>query len=395
MFSIKLKNWNVALFMVLASGIVVAVVISIMMGLLGFSVSVETVYWLWGITLLLSLFKIRFLSVSYSAGIVILLHLIASSFSDINLPGVMQRIWDSLLMVDSTGILVIAALLHIAEAILVRLQGEKLANPVYVAGKRGKVIGGYVIQSYWVIPLFLFMPVTNTTQGAFIFDEAIGHPFFLTPSIEAWLLLACPMMIGVTEISKSLIPLEAVKALTKKLFIFGVILLLFALATWWFSFLIPVAATLTLISHELLLWLNRWRESNAAPIFTTQNNGVKILAIIEKSPAEELGLKAGEVLHKVNGQYVQSLNQVFEAMSSNPAFCKLEVLNVAGEVKFVQRARYADEHHQLGIVFSPEETVLHYGNYFQPSILSLLGKSKLKTKVKSSISSNEKNSATI
>ncbi|MNI72088.1 hypothetical protein D3C73_1280080 [compost metagenome] len=38
----------------------------------------------------------------------------------------------------------------------------------------------------------------------------------------------------------------------------------------------------------------------------------------------------------------------------NPAFCKLEVQNRAGESKYLQRAIYAGDHHQLGIILVPE-----------------------------------------
>lgn len=395
MFSVKLKQWKLPMLIVMATGVLVAIVVSSVAGLLGFSVSISTIYWLWGITIVFSLFKIRFLSIAYSAGIVILLHVIAGQLGEFNMHPMLQSIYISLLEVDATGLLVIVALLHLAEAILVRLQGAKLASPVYVAGKRGKVVGGYVTQAYWPVPLFLFMPVKSSMSGAFIFDEAVGHPFFLNLSAEAWLLLACPIMIGVTELSKSLAPMQLVKSLSNKLFIISIILSGLALATWWYAPLVPVVAILTLLSHEMIGWISKWREGNRAPMFVTQNNGVKILAIIEQSPAEELGLKVGEILRKVNGQFVKSTEQVFDAMSTNPAFCKLEVLDNTGEIKFVQRARYADEHHQLGIVFSPEENAFHYEKYTQPSLLTLFGKSKLKSKVKSPAMLEEVRTTTI
>lgn len=395
MFSVKLSDWKLPMLIVIAAGVLTAIIVSSIAGLLGFSVSVDTIYWLWGITIVLTLFKIRFLSVAYSAGIVILLHTLAGLLSEPNMHPILQSVYESLLAVETTGLLIIVAILHLAEAILVRFQGNNLASPVYVAGKRGKVVGGYVIHAYWPIPLFLFMPVQSTASGAFIFDEAIGHPFFLNLSAEAWLLLACPVMIGVTELSKALTPKEAIKTMSNKLLLLGAGLLLLALATWWYAPLIPLAAILTLLSHEIVGWLSKWREGNLAPMFTAQNNGVKILAIIEQSPAAELGLKSGEILHKVNGQFVQSIEQVFEAMSTNPAFCKLEVLDAAGEMKFVQRARYADEHHQLGIVFAPEENALHYKNYEQPALFTLFRKSKLKGKSHLMASHEESSTATI
>jgi hypothetical protein len=44
------------------------------------------------------------------------------------------------------------------------------------------------------------------------------------------------------------------------------------------------------------------------------------------------------------------------ALRLNPAFCKLEVLNYSGESKFLQRAIYDGDHHQLGMILVPDET---------------------------------------
>ncbi|MNE56377.1 Cell division topological determinant MinJ [compost metagenome] len=73
-----------------------------------------------------------------------------------------------------------------------------------------------------------------------------------------------------------------------------------------------------------------------------------------------MGLAAGETLHKVNGSYVKSKEELYEALVQNSAFCKLEVLNTEGELKFAQRARFAGEHHQLGVILAPDEQANYY-----------------------------------
>ncbi len=51
---------------------------------------------------------------------------------------------------------------------------------------------------------------------------------------------------------------------------------------------------------------------------------------------------------------VKTENRVYEALQRNRAFCKLEVVNEHGEVRFVQGALYEDEHHELGLLFVKE-----------------------------------------
>lgn len=80
-----------------------------------------------------------------------------------------------------------------------------------------------------------------------------------------------------------------------------------------------------------------------------------MLAVLPGSPAEELGIRAGESIVKVNGVPVPTKEDLHAALRINPAFCKLEVLNLAGESKFLQRAIYAGDHHQLGAILAPDE----------------------------------------
>ncbi|MDG0811929.1 hypothetical protein [Cohnella rhizosphaerae] len=60
-------------------------------------------------------------------------------------------------------------------------------------------------------------------------------------------------------------------------------------------------------------------------------------------------------MSKANGVRVRSKEELHAALQLQPAFTKLEVLNRDGNVKFAQRARYAGEHHQLGLILAPDE----------------------------------------
>ncbi|MNJ56061.1 Cell division topological determinant MinJ [compost metagenome] len=73
------------------------------------------------------------------------------------------------------------------------------------------------------------------------------------------------------------------------------------------------------------------------------------------SPAAELGIQVGETIIKVNGIPVPTKEELHAALRMNSAFCKLEVRNLAGESKFLQRAIYAGEHHQLGAILAPDD----------------------------------------
>ncbi|WP_036738039.1 PDZ domain-containing protein, partial [Paenibacillus zanthoxyli] len=83
--------------------------------------------------------------------------------------------------------------------------------------------------------------------------------------------------------------------------------------------------------------------------------GLKVLAVLPGSPAQELGILPGEVLLKVNGEALTGeAQQLHEALRKSPAFCKLEVQNAAGESKYLQRAIYDGDHHLLGVILAPQ-----------------------------------------
>lgn len=80
-----------------------------------------------------------------------------------------------------------------------------------------------------------------------------------------------------------------------------------------------------------------------------------ILGILLNSPASKMDLKVGEIISKVNGQSVRDEKGFYEALQRNRAHCKLDVLDVNGEVRFVQRALYEGDHYELGILFVQDE----------------------------------------
>ena len=85
-----------------------------------------------------------------------------------------------------------------------------------------------------------------------------------------------------------------------------------------------------------------------------------VLSVVPNSPAQELGIGIGEIIHKVNGYRIKTKTDLHAAMGINSAFCRLEVLNDQGEVRFLKRGIFAGDHHQLGILLAPDQDVLYF-----------------------------------
>ena len=63
-----------------------------------------------------------------------------------------------------------------------------------------------------------------------------------------------------------------------------------------------------------------------------------------------MGLRPGELLTKVNGRMVYSRTELYEALQSNRAHCKLEIYDINDQIRLVQNALYEGDHHELGIL---------------------------------------------
>ena len=137
--------------------------------------------------------------------------------------------------------------------------------------------------------------------------------------------------------------------------IYGVVIAGLAAGSVYWAPLATIAAAAALVLHEGLVWIGRFRESGRNPLYAQDGTGVRILAVLPGSPASEMGLAAGETIRKVNGAATRTKEELYAALQRQSAFSKLEVANREGHVKFVQRARYAGEHYQLGLLLAPDE----------------------------------------
>ena len=319
-------------------------VVSIAAVLLGISLSGTAVAIIWAVSLLLLLVRVRYLCFAYSIGLIGIVQSILSLFPKGQVTGWQGDIITALREIDVPALLVLAALLHLAEALLIRWQGAKLASPMFVEGKRGKVVGGYQLQAFWPLPLFLLIPA-----GAGI-GELPWHPL-LGGGLG---LVSLPVIIGFGEMTQGMLPRRKAARTSGRLLIYSIVLMGLSLLAAWWSPLTLLAALAAVALHEGLVWYSALEERSTSPFFVHPQHGLKVLAVLPGSPAQELGILPGEVLLKVNGTLLTRKAKLHETLRMNAAFCKLEVQNAAGESKYLQRPIYDGDHHQLGMILAPE-----------------------------------------
>jgi hypothetical protein len=373
MFAVKLHNWVGLVFKALLAGLLIGIAVSVAGAFVGVSLTGESVIWLWAVAAILMLARIRYLCFAYSAGVITLLQW------GIGWTPLSERTdWlgsaaASLASIDAAGLLVLVALLHLAEAVLVRWQGDRLSTPLFLEGKRGKLVGGYMLQGFWPVPLLMLVPAAGVGAST---SALPWTPLFGADWSQGWTFVALPMIIGFTEMTRSLLPKDKAKHAAKGLLLYSICLAGAAILAWWQPMLLPLAALVSLLFHEAIIWRSRSVEAAQSPLYVHDSRGLRILGIVPGTPAATMGLVTGEVLHKVNGVRVRTKEDLYEALVQNSAFCKLEVLNLDGELKFAQRARFAGEHHQLGVILAPDEQANYYAASGPASLLELLRSSR-------------------
>lgn len=373
LYHVRVHSFWRSFWSALLSGLIAGLAITVPMLFLGSLLKPEALLWLWGVALVLSLFHIRFLCFAYAAGILGIAQGVvqwaglgetAVSWEPIWLAGAVQSLSD--LHMPSLFALVAGA--HLAEAVLMVWHGASLGTPVFIEGKRGKLVGAYHFQTFWPVPVFLMVPVQNGL-------DALWIPWFGGSSgvwDVGWTLLAFPLVTGFTEWTAALLPKEKIRRVSIRLGIYSLVLLFAAAVSEAFAWMILPAALICVAIHELLVWRSKWEETAHAPRFVHDGRGLCVLGVVPGSPAHELGILPGEILRRANGTAVRTKEELHLALRQNPAFVRLEVINLQGESKFLHRALYEGEHHQLGIILAPDEEASYFVAQREPRLLSYL-----------------------
>ncbi|WP_028551031.1 PDZ domain-containing protein [Paenibacillus sp. UNC451MF] len=350
---------------------------SVLMAVVGATIQPEAVVLLWILSLLLILFRVRFLCWAYAVGVIGFVQVLISSI-DALANAMPAWLLNPILSLNLPALLALVAVLHLVEALLVRMQGARTATPMFYESKRGKIVGGYHMQGFWPVTLFLLVPLQGGNVNPLPWTPLLGGDLWS----GGWTIVGFPVMIGFAELTMSRLPQQKARMSARLLAIYACVVLLFAIAAHQWPAMTLVASILCIALHEALLFYSRWDEARRSPIFVHDHRGLKVLAVLPGSAAAELDIVPGEIIHKVNGVAIRTKSELHQAMQMNSAFCKLEVLNLAGESKFLKRAMFSGEHHQLGILLAPDQDAMYYATekhthifaYMRKKLVGLLSK---------------------
>ncbi|MDR7237751.1 PDZ domain-containing protein [Neobacillus drentensis] len=328
-------------------GILIGLVFSIIIVAAGIAVPFATILLIALFTVLWSLTtNVRWISPAYTIGAAFFtMILIAENNWSIPLfSKSLQSLGDKIY----PSVVVMLGFMLIAEGTLILKNGSKGTSPKLAKSKRGQNIGLHEGRRLWMVPLFLLIP-GNALQLPFDW-----WPVFHLGSKEYSLILV-PFAIGFHQQIKGMLPKVAIQLHGRKVITLGVFVSLLAVAGYWFPLSSVVVAALAILGREMISLMATVKDDNLPFYFSKKNQGLMIIGVIPESPASKMGLQVGEIVSKVNGVLVRDEKVFYEALQKNRAHCKLEVLDTNGEIRFVQRALYEGDHHELGILFVQDD----------------------------------------
>lgn len=254
---------------------------------------------------------------------------------------------------DPIHLAALISLLFLAEAILVKVDGWRMSSPRITSSTRGKKVGEHLARRLWLFPLFLLFPQGEMTGTAYW----PPLPELLPAGSFGFLLI--PVMLGFHLRVSGDDAKTAAKQVGNRLLFLGVIAVGITAGAYWIPELIWLLPIVLLVGRWLVFLIYERKDKRKLSIFTRLEEGMKVLGIFPGTTAEKMAVETGEVIMKVNGHYVNSQREFYQALQQNSAYCKLEVLDQDGELRITQTSVTEKDHYLRGFMFVPDD---EYGN---------------------------------
>lgn len=324
-------------------GVVIGVILSLVTVFAGVYMPIGVIALLSLITVLLSgPWTFRWLSPAYVIGFTMVIAFFIPERAEAK--GLLQKWLVDIQETPLTSMAILLALLLLAEGYLIWKFGGKGTSPAILKSKRGFSIGAHFSQKLWGVPVMVLIPGEGMAKLLSWWPTFSLHD-------QTFSLFLVPFGIGFFQKVQGMLPADSIANTGKRVLGLGVVVAVLTPIAFFYPLASVFIASLAILMREFISTGQRLSDENAPFFFSKREKGLVILGFIPKSPAEKMDLKVGEVILKVNGASVSNVNEFYRALQLNRAYCKLEVNDVNGEVRFVQRALYDGEHHELGVLF--------------------------------------------
>ena len=362
-------------------GIVSGILISVMLGILGITfVKDSSIIFLLYISILLTFIKPRLICFSYSGAILGVLSIFIKTLNSLGISFEFQNYF----IVDIPQLVAFIGIMHIVEGFLVMIDGHRGAMPVF-SEKNGKILGGYSLKRYWIVPISLI--TTLTSNSYYMLGNKINDipewwsnmPFINGTTLAAIVGIVIFNMIGIIGYSS----VTFTRSKREKAISSGISILIFGIILTILSGIIKLAIIGDIflvifmpLAHEFMLKIQTKEEQKRSPKYVSSNKGLTVLEIASESIFNEFGIDIGNRLVSINGIEINSEPEIYSILKENLYSAVFKIIDNSGkinEIKFRHK-----KNTRLGLVLVPKhvkkEQVIEVNNESFNNILEEIRK---------------------
>lgn len=341
------------------------------------------------ISILLMFMKPRLICFSYSGailGAISILIKLASQF----LPRLSNGI---IFNIDIIYLIIFIGVFHIIEGILVMIDGDRGAVPVFT-NKDGKILGGYALKRYWALPVAIMIAITMNDSSLNYMTESIQNPDWwpLIKSSSGFKLIASSVIsilpfyaiLGYSSITFTRSKREKAISSGCYILIYGIILTIVAQITRfgvWGEILVLI---FTPFAHEFMLNLQVKSEEKRKPKFVSDEEGLMILEISTDSQVRKFGVDVGSKLLSINNKNINSEAESYSILKANWYNAILKIKDSKGIIRDIEFSH--NKNTRLGLLLVPrnvdKEDIIPVSDSSFKSVFSKCKNSEHKEKYK-------------
>ncbi|MGL5617321.1 MAG: signal protein PDZ [Sarcina sp.] len=328
----------------LVAGILGSMLLSILGVTFGENSGIEAIFI---ISFILMFYKKRMACFAYSGAILGLISIFTGYLHN-------KIEFSSFIEINITALITFVGVMHLIEGVLVFLDGSRGAIPTFKV-KEGKVIGGFLLNRYWLLPTVILM---ISSKDIFNKGVALGkisnNLALINPNNLIMTLLVIPMglyaILGYRASTFTTTKEKKAKESGGIIVVYAIILILVGQIAKLSDFFAIAAVISMAIFHELMIKYQIYRESLRKYSFVSEE-GISILEILPSSPLKKIPLEIGDKIISVNGFKVTDERDIMRIRNEYYGLVTFEIK----KKEFIKSYEMnLEKNEKLGILFVPK-----------------------------------------
>jgi hypothetical protein len=338
---------------IILEGILIGLMTSVVLVIIGVPLYFnEILLLLTPLALILGIFRIRMMCITYAAAV---FSLISLAFNEREILGI--NFPNLELHVPSLFILV--GLLHLIEGALILLTAERTAVPI-ISSKENKIIMGHIIQKNWLVPLsILVIQLGVIATGGVEMPSWWPLIVFKTENPFYYTLLPLVGFLSYSTITYSDTPRKRSTISGLSIMLFGSCIIGVGIISQQSIILQYMGCILMFVLHEGVYLFERYRENHQQPIYTLPQTGIRIMQIIEGGLGDKLGMQKGDVIEKINDIVIKDIQHFIHLIKEAKDQVVIATKTLAGK-NINYNVNEIERLDQFGIRVIPEKPLIIY-----------------------------------